>query len=49
MAPLHLPRFRLECIPWRDGGGETGAKVAQCGWLSAANGMKDGSGSESER
>ena len=49
MTPLHLPRSCLECVPWRDGGGETCAKVAQCSWLSSADGVKDGSGSESER
>ena len=49
VTPLHLPRSCLECVPWRDGGGETSAKVAQRGWLSSANGVKDGSGSESER
>lgn len=49
MAPLHLPRSRLEGVPWRDGGGETRAKVAQRSCLSAADGMKDGSGGKAER
>lgn len=46
---LHLPRARLEFVPWRDRSSKTCAKITQRRRSSVADGIQDRAGSKAKR